>query len=72
MRPAGMFKIPILELPMQILFAPWLPPLLLGLGIFMLLKTKGIGPKIAGGLLTLIGGLLTALEIWIYSKNYHR
>jgi hypothetical protein len=57
---------------MEILFAPWLPPVLLGLGIYMLLKTKGVGPKIVGGLLALVGGLLTAFEIWIYSKHYHR
>jgi len=57
---------------MEILFTPWLPPVLLGLGIYMLLRTKGVGPRIAGGLLAFVGGLLTALEIWIYSKHYHR
>jgi hypothetical protein len=57
---------------MEILFAPWLPTVLLGLGIFMLLKTKGLGPEIVGGLLALVGGLLLALQIWIYSKHYHR
>jgi len=72
MRPAGIIDILSLELPMEILFAPWLPPVLLGLGIYMLLKTKGVGPKIVGGLLALVGGLLTAFEIWIYSKHYHR
>ena len=60
------------ELPMEILFAPWLPPVLLGLGIFMLLKTKGVGLKIVGGLFVLVGGLLTVFEIWVYSKHPHR
>jgi hypothetical protein len=72
MRRAGMFKILSLELSMEILFRPWLPPVLLALGIYMLLKTKGVGPKIVGGLLVLVGGLLVAFEIWIYSKHYHR
>jgi hypothetical protein len=71
MRREGVFKILSLVLSMMILFKPWFPPVLLALGICMLLKTKGAGPKIVGGLLALIGGLLTALEIWIYSKHYH-
>ena len=69
---AGIPKILTLELSMEILFKPWLPPVLLAVGICMLLKTKGAGPKIVGGLLALAGGLLTAFEIWIYSKHYHR
>ena len=56
---------------MEILIAPRLPPVLLGLGIFMLIKTNGIGLKIVGGLLAFVGGLLTALEIWIHTKHYH-
>lgn len=32
---------------MEILFAPWVPPFLLLLGIFLLLKTKGMGLRIA-------------------------
>jgi hypothetical protein len=66
---AGIIKIPSLELHVEILFAPWLPPALLGLGIYVLLKTNGIGLKIVGGLLAFVGGLLTALEIWIYTKH---
>ena len=57
---------------MEILFAPWVPPLLLVLGVFLLVKTKGTGPKIVGGLLALVGGLLMAMEIWIFSKHFHR
>jgi len=57
---------------MMILFQPWLPPILLALGLFILFKTKGVGPKIVGGILVLIGGLLTALEIWVYARHFHR
>ena len=57
---------------MMILFQPWLPPILLALGLFILFKTKGVGPKIVGGILELIGGLLTALEIWVYARHFHR
>jgi len=57
---------------MEILFAPWLPPILLAAGLSILFKTKGVGLKIAGGILVLIGGLLAALEIWVYTKHFHR
>ncbi|MGA3165441.1 MAG: hypothetical protein ABSF14_04920 [Terriglobia bacterium] len=57
---------------MEILFAPWLPPVLLGLGIYLLLKTKGVGPRIVGGLLALVGALFTALEIWTWTKYHGR
>jgi hypothetical protein len=72
MQLAGIINILSLELPMEILFAPWLPPVLLGLGIYMLLKTHGVGLKIIGGLLAFVGGLLTVFEIWIHTTHYHR
>ena len=56
---------------MEILFAPWLPPCLLALGICCLVQ-KGVVPKVVGGLLVFVGGLLTVFEIWMYSKHYHR
>jgi len=56
---------------MEILFAPWVPPVLLSLGIYMLLKTKGVPAKIVGGLLAFAGGILTVFEIWIYMKHHH-
>ena len=54
---------------MEILFAPWLPPVLLALGVYLLLKAKHPGLKIVGGILAFIGGLLTALEIWMFTKH---
>ena len=54
---------------MMIEFAFWLPPLLLGVGIYTLLRTKRVGLKIAAALLVFVGGLFTAFEIWVLAKH---
>ena len=54
----------------EISFAPWLAPVLLTLGIFMLFKAKGVGLKVVGGALTFIGGILLLLQIWIYTRHF--
>ncbi|MBZ5668717.1 MAG: hypothetical protein LAO04_03195 [Acidobacteriia bacterium] len=56
---------------MMILFAWWGPAFLLLLGICVLLLTKGVGLKAVGALLTFLGGVMLALQLWIYLRHWH-
>ncbi len=53
-------------------FAIWLPPALLVLGLYLLLKVRYPVAKIVGSLLACFGGLLTIYEIWLIMKQYYR
>jgi hypothetical protein len=52
-------------------YMAWLPPLLLGLGIYMLIKKRG-GLRVVGELSVLMGAVLMALQIWVYARYYRR
>jgi hypothetical protein len=56
---------------MTILFAWWVPGFLLLLGICLLLLAKGLGLRVIGTVLTLLGGIMLALELWIYLRHWH-
>lgn len=44
---------------------------LMVLGISLVLLASGMGLKVAGGILALLGGLTLALQLWIYYKRWH-
>jgi len=56
---------------MEILFAPWLPPCLLALGICCLLQ-KGMAPEVVGAILAFVGAFFTVVEIWVYVRYQRR
>ena len=48
------------------LFKPWVPIVLLVLGVYLLLKRL----KALSVFLILIGGVLMALQVWIYLRHH--
>jgi hypothetical protein len=55
---------------MFIQFTPWLPLLFLAVGIYMLIKSRGLGLKVIGALFVLIGAAFMTLMIWVYANHY--
>ncbi len=65
---AGAPRHGIIGYTVMISFSPWLPAVILVLGI-ALLRPKGIGYKIASVILIFVGGLLLALQVLVYLKR---
>jgi hypothetical protein len=52
-------------------FGIWLPPILMVLGLYLLLKPGRGGIRIIGSLVAFFGGLLTIFEIWFLLRRHH-
>lgn len=54
---------------MNILLQPWFPPLVLVFGLVIVFKSRAATSRILGSVITVIGILLTAFEIWGFSRR---